>query len=404
MNLSISFRLMALCAFLSVCAQAGPATPKPARAPAKDGNRFLLVVETSSAMLSFEHAGRQAVFDLVYSGISNQAQPGDTLGLWNFGEQPHGGVFPMQVWETNQNLSLASIVGLFLKNQHYDKEARLERVLPKLLSLVRAVKDVNILIVSAPNHVWKGTPFDAEINAAFQKQAGDSLLEKRPLVTVLVARNGALVSWSAVAAGETITLPRITKEKTLQPPSPPALVASIKPANSNAVRSIVITSKKAEMDEPQEPGTVRITVTKKEPVAVESEAATNDKPSLDVKGNNALASGASASESASSGPKPRLSTSLADSAQPPETSGRPASRSGPQRFPFGVLPVAAREKPGIGALATPSPPETFLTARNMLWLGIALAAGALGLCYVMWRQFRATPRPSFITQSFERER
>src|SRR5438105_5052615 len=183
MKSTFAFKLVASCLSLFLCAAAEAAPRKPGRAAAPDGNRFLFVVETSSAMLPFEHAGRQAVFDLIYSGIGNQAQPGDTLGIWNFGEDVHGGVFPMQVWEVDQNLQLASIIGLFLKNQKYESEGRMNRVVPKLLSLVKAVKDLNILIISGTQHVWKGTPFDAEINAAFEKHAGESLVGKRPLVT-----------------------------------------------------------------------------------------------------------------------------------------------------------------------------------------------------------------------------
>src|SRR3954469_19296211 len=59
-----------------------PETFAAQKAPA--GNRFLFVVETSNAMLPFEHAGRQAVFDLIYSGIGGQIKGGDTIGIWNF--------------------------------------------------------------------------------------------------------------------------------------------------------------------------------------------------------------------------------------------------------------------------------------------------------------------------------
>ena len=401
---------------LALCASAGAAAHKTPRVAAPDGNRFLVVVETSSAMLPFEHSGRQAVFDLIYSGIGNQAQAGDTLGIWNFGEDAHGGVFPMQVWDAEQNLHLASVIGLFLKNQKYESEGRLDRVLPKLLSLMKAVKDVNILIVSGPQHVWKGTPFDVEINAVFEKHAVDSLAEKRPLITALVARNGALVSWSAVLAGEPIVLPRITIEKAAPAPAlqPPAAVARVNSNAAPAVRSIVITSKKPEADEALDPGTVRITVAKKEPVASTQPASGESEATFEIK---ALPVAKAEDATASSGPQPATSlakpagTNGLEAAKPSlavKTESPTASAPGPAparaAIAPGVVTVAAREKASGVALATVSPPQPLVTPRSLIWLGTALTFAALGLFWVAWRLLHTAPRQSFITQSFERDK
>src|SRR6185436_19666862 len=86
--------------------------PRPA---ANEGSRFLFVVETSTAMLPFEHAGRQVVFDLIFSGANGQMQSGDTIGIWTFGDDLRAGVFPMQGWTPEHKLQLAGQVGLFLK-------------------------------------------------------------------------------------------------------------------------------------------------------------------------------------------------------------------------------------------------------------------------------------------------
>src|SRR5947209_1549054 len=92
------------------------AAPTKPVVPAAAGTRFLFVVETSSGMSQFEHAGRQAVFDLLYFGIGEQMRAGDTVGLWTFGNDVRAGVFPMQVWAPEQNLQLASAVGVFLRS------------------------------------------------------------------------------------------------------------------------------------------------------------------------------------------------------------------------------------------------------------------------------------------------
>src|SRR5882724_7326107 len=162
-----------VCAILALCVLAIASASAAPKETAPEGNRFLFVVETSSAMLPFEHAGRQAVFDLIYSGINGQIHSNDTIGVWTFGETIHAGLFPMQVWLPEQKLQLAGQIGLFVKNQHYDKQAHLDRVVAKLLPLITSVKDVTVLIVTGHDAIWKGTTFDQEINLAYEKAAGE---------------------------------------------------------------------------------------------------------------------------------------------------------------------------------------------------------------------------------------
>src|SRR5262245_14270110 len=60
-------------------------------------NRFLFVVDTSSAMERSAPAAQRAILDLLQSGIQNQLRPGDTLGVWTYNEKLNTG-FPMQRW------------------------------------------------------------------------------------------------------------------------------------------------------------------------------------------------------------------------------------------------------------------------------------------------------------------
>src|SRR5213593_2059924 len=91
-----------------------------------EGERFLFVVETSTGMEAFDHAGRQAVFDSIFSGVGGRMQPGDTFGLWTFSDELRGGVYPMQVWTPEKKLQLASQTGVFLGNQKYEHKGRLD--------------------------------------------------------------------------------------------------------------------------------------------------------------------------------------------------------------------------------------------------------------------------------------
>lgn len=439
------------CLGLLACVTALAAPRKPAHPPAPAGNRFLFVVETSSAMLPFEHAGRQAVFDLVYSGLGNQMQPGDTIGLWTFGEEVHGGVFPMQVWQPEQNLQLASQIGLFLKKQPCENHARLDRAVPKLLSLIKGVQDVNILLISGTEHTWKGTSFDADLNSAAQKAASTNRSSKRPLITTFVARKGAVVQWSVTAAGDPISLPPpAIAEKMVQTETAPAPNGEPKSANAHEassgatplaahpaapeptrappkaetgadspapaaapIKRIVITSKRAEPDEEPKAGDVRITVRTPKPVAgvTQPEPPPNPASESTLEGNTAQQEDAVSKPVAAASAPVGPATEKADPAPAPlvvqnPPAPKPASLALPTLAP-GALVVAAREKPASNRAAPPlamaHPPAPFLTSRSLFLIGAGLIAIALVLGWWTLRFFHKPPQPSFITRSFERD-
>src|SRR3954463_2838580 len=115
-----------------------------------DGNRFLFVVETSAATARLAHGGRQAVFDLIFTGIAGQMKPGDTFGLWTFNDKVSAGVYPMQLWDPDNNMELATSVGQFLRAQKYQNKGRLDLAVKQIMPVARTVQDLNIFIISDP--------------------------------------------------------------------------------------------------------------------------------------------------------------------------------------------------------------------------------------------------------------
>jgi hypothetical protein len=184
-------------------ARRAPAKP-PRAVPA--GNRFLFILETSAAMNRLEHGGRQAIFDLIFSGIDGRMRNGDTYGIWTFNELPYAGFYPMQTWTAQQNLELATGAGRFLKTQKYEKNGNLTNLLKQVQAVVRTVKDLNVVIVTDANTPANGTPFDAELNAQYRANAPQVRETKRPLITTLTARAGQITATCVTLAGETIVL------------------------------------------------------------------------------------------------------------------------------------------------------------------------------------------------------
>ena len=131
--IGLSLVAATLCIGIARAAQEKTATPT--------GNRYLFIVENSSAMEKRDVALRQAVFDLVNTGVRGRMQSGDTFGIWTF----NTGVdtrFPMQTWDASARLDLGTRVNTFLRNQGYHKRSRLTEVMLDLANVVGSVSDL----------------------------------------------------------------------------------------------------------------------------------------------------------------------------------------------------------------------------------------------------------------------
>src|SRR5688500_7250501 len=170
------------------------AAPQPTKSPKVEGKRFLFILETSSGMTQLEHGGRQAEFDLSYSGVDGRMWRGDTYGIWPFSEKVYSGLVPMQTWEPQRRLEQASSVGRYLRMHPYQKEGDFQLLVKQIDAVVRGAKDVNIFVVTDGNTPFAGTPFDQVINAGFEANRALVQVAKKPLVVTLVARQSALVA------------------------------------------------------------------------------------------------------------------------------------------------------------------------------------------------------------------
>ena len=103
MNMKPLLLLLLACASLADLSSAATTIASTsASKAAADGGRFLFVVNTSSSMRRIEPATRQAVFDMVFTGLNGYMRSGDTFGLWTFNEETQAGDFPMQVWDADR--------------------------------------------------------------------------------------------------------------------------------------------------------------------------------------------------------------------------------------------------------------------------------------------------------------
>ncbi|HXJ61431.1 MAG TPA: hypothetical protein VNU68_32720 [Verrucomicrobiae bacterium] len=192
--------------------------------PAPDGERFLFIVETSSAMEDLQASNEATIYELIRSGLNGYMRSGDTFGLWTYNKEVQTGQFPMRVWDGPRANQQATIAAAHLNQQKYENSASLKDVMASLTKVIRAVSNLNVFVVSDGGQRSFGTPFDRNIAAEYKKLARDRRQAQRPFVTTLVVRGGWFVEAKVNVSGSSIQLP--------ERPSP--VVASVSATNSPA--------------------------------------------------------------------------------------------------------------------------------------------------------------------------
>jgi hypothetical protein len=392
------------------------ASAKPPRAPA--GNRFLFILETSAAMATLEHGGRQAIFDLIYSAVDGRMRNGDTYGIWTFNELPSVGFYPMQTWDAQRNLEHASTAGRFLKMQKYEKDGNLTNLLKQVQAVLRVAQDLNVFIVTDGNTPASGTPFDAEINAQYQANAPQLRETKRPLITILTARGGKLTAGCVTVAGEKIVLAGLPL-----PTNDLAKVGVVSaPANATATNEppALVTSPEKPLgqvvaitDADAETGPAKLTNALRQAAASEKiqpvfAVHTNDAPPVTADTANATNV---AEQPVVPSPPPSPATrpdpiATATQEPTPKVSARVLRTN--EALPHAPEPLPAMVPAQIKVSARvagnqPVPRPSLFPANLMLILGGAFVGASLvgGLIFV--RRVREPQQPSFISQGMQRK-
>ncbi|HXG48140.1 MAG TPA: NYN domain-containing protein [Methylomirabilota bacterium] len=418
----------------AMAAPADAATPPPT----PEGGKFLFIVEMTAASRSCNEASRQTVFDLVLSGVFKQMRAGDSFSIWTFNNQTSFD-FGKTDWEPERSFELASKAALFLRERRCEKKADLQQMLTSLGSVVGAVRDLNVFLISLGEPALRGTPFDELINAEYTRRARERKLAKKPFVTTLIARGGQIIGASVTLAGEKITLPARPTLASVRSDTPTN--AAPRPVASRVSKAIVIESKPTSPPPPapsiaSPPATnapspvppaappvlpVVVPATNSVPTvgdgrlpapAAPAIAFTNDDVGIDLVRRSAIRtpkvvpSPRELPALKALGPNVDIVDSPAESAPPSPEELLPPAGLAAERAPMsipGQITVSAREK-------TPAPPPAAIQAvapaapasPSLLWIGLALLALAVGLLAALLWRARPARQGSYITRSFDR--
>ena len=342
-------------------------------AGAADGNRYLLVFETTHSMRRDLSAARQCAQDLITGGFAGQAGEGDTIGVWTYDSQLHAGTFPMQVWTEDGQADVAKQLDKFLKDQRCLGDAHFEQVLAGLNRVVNDSETITILIFSDGYDPIQGTPFDASINDVYLQHRAELRDAHIPFVTLLQARDGKIVRGTVNSAVSPIDIPAMP-----QPAPPPKLVAL------------------------QAPAPAPVTVVKTNaPLILDYSSSAKTKPVPE--------------SFVSTGPVPAATASPAPAAASNDTSAAPgllaatlsAITNAGNFAPAEPKPTAAQapamvagQAPAVApAVAVPAGPPATQGGMVLAVSGLILALAGLAVLAVVRR--RAAPRSSVITESFK---
>lgn len=405
---ALAFLLFA--AMLQTGVRAEDAAPKP-----PPSNRYLFVVDTSRSMSGRAEAVQKAVAELLVSGMNGQLRPGDTFGVWTFNEELYAGQFPLQRWsaETARKSTAATLI--FLQGQKFEKQARLEKVLPALQRVIKESEFLTVILITDGSGKIEGTPFDESINAFFREWRREQAKAQMPVLVALRANRGALTHHTVAAAPWPLELPPLPAELLAahapkpKPPAPPA------PPPPAIGEPLILSGKKAEpvADTPAEttaepverPASIPTSpdpspvqpVIAPEPLRLAPEAPTGAEPAP-AQGEPIVAPtvaipGASVETPAALTDSPRAGDTPKPAAPAvPEEPSAPASDSE-------STPLLAPVQPAVTS------PSESLFSRKSVWIGLsAVVVVVLALMLVLYRRSHSSAHASLITRSLDRDK
>jgi hypothetical protein len=399
--------------------------------PALSSNRYLFIVETSRSMQKRTDGVKQAVTNLLGSGMRGQLQAGDTVGLWTYNNKLHAGMFPLQDWTPEKREALTSRVLLFLGAEKYEKSPAFHNVISALDPIIENSDFLTIVIISAGDEKIAGTPFDERINNDYKLWHDQQQKARMPFITILRANHGKITDSLVTPAPFQPDLPPLPKPVVAQK----AMSASLPipaPAPRIAEPLIISGHKSTAM---AQTGTTLDSGTTTQTAATNSlVGGTAQKPSAPVTENFApnlptvvtvpqtvVSTGIVSRQSLpATAPLARppvaasaATTNPAQTSQARTDAGDTFLRSEATARQAPALPVKvyARESSPTSDAAGSAATEATLPVLSLsvfsprfIWGGLILTGLAVGMVFVFARKTRSPAPVSLITRSLERDR
>jgi len=184
-------------------------------------NRFLLIFDTSADMKKRLPAEQIALDTLLAGSMGGQMHPGDSIGVWTFGQDLRAGEFPLQSWAPENAAVIASNIMVFVGKQHYAKTGNFDVLQSSLNEVVENSDRLTVVIFCDGETPIGITPYDSGINQVFLQRQAERKKTRQPVAIGLRAQLGEYTGCTVSFPPSSVNLPDFPPLP--QPPAPPVV-------------------------------------------------------------------------------------------------------------------------------------------------------------------------------------
>ena len=172
-------------------------------------SRFLFIFDTSKNMKPRLEAAEKALNTTLATSLSGDLHSGDSMGVWTFGESLQTKGFPLQTWNPDAAVSIASNMVKYVRKQSYAKSTHFEALQPLLNRVMQGSERLTVLIFCDGEGKFSGTPYDDAINQALQDKLAEQKKARQPFVIILRSQLGQYVGCTMSFAAGSDELSRV---------------------------------------------------------------------------------------------------------------------------------------------------------------------------------------------------
>jgi hypothetical protein len=183
-------------------------------------SHFLFIFDTSKDMKPRGEAVQKTLNTLLATSLGGNLHAGDSIGVWTFGQSLQTKGYPLQSWNPNAAVSIASNLAKFVEAEHYVKSTHFEVLQPTLSRVVQDSERLTVLIFCDGESKMSGTPYDDAINQVLNEKSAEQKNAREPILIMLRSQLGQYVGCTMGLPPSPLNYPQFPPLPL--PPAPPA--------------------------------------------------------------------------------------------------------------------------------------------------------------------------------------
>jgi hypothetical protein len=170
-------------------------------------SRFLFIFDTSKSMKPRVEAVEKCLNTMLATSLRGQSHTGDSMAVWTVGQSLQTKGYPLQSWNPDAAVSIASNLVKYVDAQRYTKSTQLDALQPMLNRVVRDSERLTVLIFCDGESKISGTPYDDAIAQVLKAKSLEQKQADQPLVIVLRSQLGQYAGCTANLPPQPVNIP-----------------------------------------------------------------------------------------------------------------------------------------------------------------------------------------------------